>query len=73
MLTQSPFEKAVMPKRVELVKLFGGQVSVRLDGLEAALIPRKSECTLRDWEKAFEKVISEVEVEVIEAEKDEWE
>lgn len=62
-----------MPKRVELVKLFGGQVSVRLDGLEEALIPRKSECTLRDWERAIEKIVSAVEVEVIEAEKEEWE
>lgn len=68
-----PAPTQVPQKRIEIVKIFGGQLSVRLDGLEAAIIPRKSECTMRDWEKAFEKVIAEVEVEVVEEEKEEWE
>lgn len=60
-------------KRIELVKLFGGSISVRLDGMEAAIIPRKSESSMYELEKAFNKVISEVEVEVVEAEREEWE
>ena len=60
-------------KRVELVKLFDGKVSVRVDGYEVYLLPGKSECSLADMEKAIEAAISDVEIQVIETEKEEWE
>lgn len=61
-----------MPERVELIKLFDGKVSVRIDGVEVYLLPSKSECSMADIAKAIAAAVADVETEFIEVGKEEW-
>lgn len=46
---------------VELCRLSDGKVSVRLDGTEVVILPKRNECTIGDLEEVFNKVLDQAE------------